>query len=85
MVDDARACCDWLVHANDELLATTREEHIASQGGQESIGTALARVTLHTWFHAGEINAIRQMLGHQPIDFVGQLIGNLEWRSEAEG
>ncbi len=81
MVGEARTACDWLGGANDKLLSTTREEHIASLGGQESIGTALVRVTLHTWFHLGEINAMRQMLGHGEIPFVGQLIGNLEWRS----
>ena len=81
MVGEARTACEWLGGANDKLLSTTREEHIASLGGQESIGTALVRVTLHTWFHIGEINAMRQMLGHGEIPFVGQLIGNLEWRS----
>ncbi len=39
------------------------------------------RATLHTWFHAGEINAVRQMLGHAEIPFVGTMIGQLEWMS----
>ena len=38
------------------------------------------RAVLHTWFHTGEINAVRQMLGHAEIPFVGKMLGNLEWR-----
>ena len=74
----------WLERADDALFATVREDHPGSQGGKESVGTALARVTLHTWFHTGEINAVRQMLGHPEIPFVGQLAGNLEWRAEPD-
>lgn len=81
LLTEARAVTErWLPGADDVLLAQTPD----ALGG-ESIGTGVIRAVLHTWFHAGEINAIRQMLGHQPIDFVGQLIGSLEWRSEDEG
>ena len=38
------------------------------------------RAVLHTWFHAGEINAVRQMLGHAEIPFVGEMLGSIEWR-----
>jgi predicted site-specific integrase-resolvase len=48
----------------------------------ESIGTAIMRATLHTWFHAGEINAVRQMLGHAEMPFVGAMLGRLEWQEE---
>ncbi len=48
--------------------------------GGENVGTALMRATLHTWFHTGEISAIRQMLGHPEIAFVGNMLGNLEWK-----
>ena len=37
------------------------------------------RATLHTWFHTGEINAMRQMLGHAEIQFVGTMPGQLEY------
>lgn len=38
----------------------------------ESIGTSLRRVTYHYWFHLGEMQAIRQMLGHRDLPgFVG--------------
>ena len=76
LLDDAKASIDWLASADDVLMSTARGE------GFESVGTALMRAVLHTWFHTGEINAVRQLLGHAEISFVGKLIGNLEWRSE---
>ena len=40
----------------------------------QSIGTMLQRVTFHYWFHIGEAQAIRQMLGHRDLgDFVGDI------------
>jgi hypothetical protein len=50
----------------------------------ESVGTFMLRTVLHTWSHTGEINAIRQMLGHAEIPFVGTLVGNLEWRPSSD-
>ncbi len=86
---DAKASIDWIANADNSLMATVREEIVKSSATtaqkdlgipNESVGTALMRAILHTWFHIGEINAIRQMLGHQEIFFVGRLVGNLEWR-----
>lgn len=37
------------------------------------------RAVLHTWCHGGEINAIRQMLGHPEIPFVMFMKGNMDW------
>jgi DinB superfamily len=40
----------------------------------ESIGTQLQRMTYHYWFHLGEAQAIRQMLGHTNLPyFVGDI------------
>ena len=64
----------WLPEAKDEFLASKPENL-----GRESVSTSLMRAVLHTWFHTGEINAIRQMLGHEEIGFVGPMIGKLEW------
>ena len=33
----------------------------------QSVGSALRRVTYHYWYHTGEIQAIRQMLGHSNL------------------
>lgn len=40
----------------------------------ESVGTMLLRVIGHYWFHNGEAQAIRQMLGHTNLpEFVGAI------------
>jgi hypothetical protein len=40
----------------------------------ENIGTMLRRLTYHYWFHLGESQAVRQLLGHQNLpSFVGAL------------
>lgn len=57
---------EW-VAPDDELMTRQAEPF----GLGEDSGQSLLRVTLHTWFHAGEINAIRQLLGHPEIKFVG--------------
>ena len=47
-----------------------------------SIGSTVLRVTYHTWFHIGEILAIRQLLGHPDRpDFVGDLDRLAPYRS----
>ena len=51
----------------------------------ENVGTRLLRAVLHTWYHTGEVNMIRQLQGHPPINFVGTMIDHLEWRLEPEG
>ena len=78
LLGEAQATIAAIGNADDALLSSK------PGGGRdpgENIGTAIMRAVLHTWFHTGEINAIRQMLGHPEISFVGQMIGNLEWRS----
>ncbi len=65
----------WL----DGLTAADMAERLPGPGPRRTIGDALHRVTYHYWFHAGEILAIRQMLGHRPLpEFVG---GTLETRA----
>ena len=79
MLDDAKKSIDWLDSADDSLLSSSTAGYLLSS---ESVGTNVMRVVLHTWFHTGEINAVRQLLGHAEISFAGKLIDNLEWRSE---
>ena len=67
----------WVSAASDERMST----RYARLGG-ESVGTFLMRAVLHTWFHTGEINAIRQLLGHPEIRFVGAFDGALDWVPE---
>jgi hypothetical protein len=41
---------------------------------RESVGTMLRRMTYHYWYHNGEAQAIRQMLGHTNLpQFVGAI------------
>ena len=41
---------------------------------RESTGTLLQRVIYHQWFHNGEVQAIRQLLGHENLP---QFVGNI--------
>ncbi len=41
---------------------------------RESVGSMLRRTTYHYWYHLGEAQAVRQMLGHTSLpDFVGDI------------
>lgn len=40
----------------------------------QSVGSAMRRITYHYWYHIGEIQAIRQMLGHKELpEYVGDI------------
>lgn len=41
----------------------------------QTLGSAMHRITYHYWYHIGEIQAIRQMLGHQKLPVY---VGNIE-------
>ena len=50
----------------------------------ESIGTLVRRVTYHYWYHLGESQAIRQLLGHTNLPtFVGNLGDEAPYHPEA--
>jgi hypothetical protein len=50
----------------------------------ESVGTMILRVIGHNWFHNGECQAIRQLLGHRNLpEFVGDIGEEAPYRSEA--
>lgn len=49
----------------------------------QTLGSALRRVTYHYWYHIGEIQAIRQMLGHKRLPvYVGNIEGQAPYRPE---
>ena len=49
----------------------------------QSVGSALRRVTYHYWFHIGEIQAIRQMLGHVNLpEYIGDIETEAPYRPE---
>ncbi len=46
-------------------------------------GDALRRITYHYWYHIGEIQAIRQMIGHKDLyQYVGNIEGEAPYRRE---
>lgn len=49
----------------------------------QSRGSALRRVTYHYWYHIGEIQAIRQMLGHKDLpEYIGNIEAEAPYRPE---
>jgi len=49
----------------------------------QSVGSALRRITYHYWYHIGETQAIRQMLGHKNLpEYVGDIEGEAPYRAE---
>lgn len=60
----------------DELL---RSGKVVGQ----SLGTAMQRLIYHYWYHAGEIQSIRQLLGHHDLpEYVGEIEELAPYRSE---
>ena len=50
----------------------------------QSRGSALRRITYHYWYHIGEIQAVRQMLGHIDLpEYVGDIETEAPYRPEA--
>jgi hypothetical protein len=69
----------------DTLTSEILQEELLRDGkvvGQ-SVGSALRRVTYHYWYHIGEIQAIRQMLGHANLpEYVGDIEIEVPYRPE---
>lgn len=63
-----------------ELLETPAQP---GRPAPESNGTLLQRVIHHYWFHIGETQAIRQLLGHQNLpQFVGDIGAKAPYRPD---
>jgi hypothetical protein len=60
-----------------ETLATdSLQEELLLDGKPvgQSVGSAMRRMTYHYWYHIGEIQAVRQMLGHKSLpEYVGDI------------
>lgn len=49
----------------------------------QSCGSAMQRVIYHYWYHNGEAQAIRQIIGHRNLpEFVGEIEEKAPYRSE---
>ncbi|MEX2143560.1 MAG: DinB family protein [Anaerolineales bacterium] len=61
----------WLDSLTNKQL-TTHTKNAKGEPYKESIGSRLWRTTHHYWYHLGEAQAIRQLLGHSGLpSFVG--------------
>lgn len=76
-----RAVDPYLNTLTTETLLTDLSLNGESVG--QSRGSALRRVTYHYWYHIGEIQAIRQMLGHRDLpEYVGDIETEAPYRPE---
>jgi hypothetical protein len=61
----------------------TRDLPLNGKPSGQNLGSALRRMTLHYWFHIGEIQAIRQLLGQKGLPtYVGNLEATAAYRPE---
>ena len=68
--EEITAACDPYL---DALIVGDLENHLEVNGRNLpfNIGTMITRVIYHYWYHNGEMQSIRQMLGHKNLpDFV---------------
>jgi len=66
----------------DSLAGAKLTRKWKAETSREAPGTKLHRTTYHYWFHLGESQAVRQMLGHTKLpDFVGGF-GKAQYRPE---
>jgi len=68
-----RAADPYLDSLTTELLQT--ELLLNGKPVGQTIGSVLHRITYHYWYHIGEIQAMRQMLGHKRLPV---FVGNIE-------
>ena len=69
----------------DSLSTVTLQNELLFNGKPvgQTLGSALRRVTYHYWYHIGEIQAIRQMLGHKDLpEYVGGIETEAPYRPE---
>jgi hypothetical protein len=69
----------------DTLTTTSLQEELLLDDKPvgQSIGSATRRMTYHYWYHLGEIQGIRQMLGHTSLpEYVGDIESLAPYRPE---
>lgn len=69
----------------DALTTAALQDELFYEGKAvgQSVGSALRRMTYHYWYHIGEIQAIRQMLGHADLpEYVGDIEVEAPYRPE---
>jgi len=70
---------DGVIKASDDYLAKLSPDDLLKKlivNGKElpaNIGTMLTRIIYHYWYHTGEMQAIRQLLGQQSLpSYIGK-------------
>ncbi len=69
----------------DSLTTPLLQAELLANGKSvdQTVGSALRRVTYHYWYHIGETQAIRQMLGHEDLpEYVGDIDAEAPYRPE---
>jgi hypothetical protein len=69
----------------DTLTTAALQEELLLDGKPvgQTVGSALRRITYHYWYHIGEIQATRQMLGHKDLpEYVGDIETEAPYRPE---
>jgi len=69
----------------DSLTTETLQTDLLLNGKPvgQSRGSALRRITYHYWYHIGEIQAMRQLLGHTSLpEYVGNIETEAPYRPE---
>ncbi len=86
---DSLALWHAVTQAADPFLDTLTTETLQCEllkDGQpvgQSIGSALRRTMYHYWYHTGEVQAIRQILGHANLpEYVGDIEVQAPYRPE---
>jgi hypothetical protein len=67
------------------LTSETLQTDLLREGKSvgQSIGSGMRRMTYHYWYHIGEIQAMRQMLGHANLpEYVGDIEVEAPYRPE---
>ncbi len=78
---DMRAAWELVTSAADPWLDTLTSAKLSEavggpgRGATRIYGSLLQRVIYHYWYHNGENQAIRQMLGHSGL---GEFVGNID-------
>jgi hypothetical protein len=70
----------------DSLRTTDLQKDLPLNGRSsgQTQGDAIRRMTYHYWFHIGEIQSIRQMLGHRKLPiYVGSIEAKAPYRPES--
>jgi len=88
-LNDMLAIWNSVTQAADPFLDALTSEILQSEllrngkSVDQSIGSALRRMTYHYWYHIGEIQTIRQMLGQANLpQYVGDIEAEAPYRPE---